>query len=124
MRFRIKSIQLLCGAALTLLVPTQAIADTRAVTPTGSFAQIDASVANEAIRSLSTGSQKEKETTINAVRATPENYAPPVFYALSSVLFDMGEKDDATFWFYVGQLRARFDANRCADSSARQAVSV
>jgi hypothetical protein len=25
-------------------------------------------------------------------------------------------RDEAAFWFYAGQLRARFDANRCADA--------
>ena len=39
-------------------------------------------------------------------------------------MFQDGKKDEGAFWFYAGQLRARFDANRCADVSARQAVGV
>lgn len=37
-------------------------------------------------------------------------------------MFRLGDKDDAAFWFYVGQLRARYDAERCRDNSAKQAV--
>jgi hypothetical protein len=40
------------------------------------------------------------------------------------VLFDQGLRDEGAFWLYAGQLRARYDANRCADVSARQAVAV
>jgi hypothetical protein len=47
-----------------------------------------------------------------------------VLYELSRTLFSLGQKDEAAFWFYAGQLRARFDANRCSDISARQAVAV
>lgn len=126
MFIRLNPFQSLGVAALVvcLLIPSPVVAETKVVTPTGAFAQIDTRLANETIRALSTGNKKEREAAIGAIRATPENYAPPVFYLLSNVLFEMGEKDDAAFWFYVGQLRARFDANRCADTSARQAVSV
>ena len=47
-----------------------------------------------------------------------------MFYAVSRALFEQDKKDEAAFWYYAGQLRARFDANRCADVSARQAVSL
>jgi len=43
---------------------------------------------------------------------------------LSNELFRDNQKDQAAFWFYVAQLRARYDANLCLDKSARQAVSV
>ena len=123
---RLTLVQSFRGAvlALCLLIPPLVLAETKVVTPTGEYALIDTRLANETIRVLSTGSKKEKEAVIGAIRTTPENYAPPVFYLLSNVLFGMGEKDDAAFWFYAGQLRAQFDANRCADSTARQAVSV
>lgn len=32
---------------------------------------------------------------------------PAVFYVLASKLFDRGERDEAVFWFYAGQLRYR-----------------
>jgi hypothetical protein len=33
---------------------------------------------------------------------------PAVYYAYAKRLFTQGRKDDAVFWFYVGQLRYRF----------------
>lgn len=92
------------------------------VQPRGQFAQIDTRLANETIEVLETGNAEEQQRTIEKIKDRPQDFAPPVFYALSNVLFKRGEKDDATFWFYAGQLRARFDANRCADATARQAV--
>lgn len=123
---RLTPVQLIRGAALALclLIPSLVLAETKLVTPTGEYAQIDTRLVIETMRVLSTGSENEKKAVIAAIRAAPENYAPPVFYQLSNVLFEKGEQDDAAFWFYAGQLRARFDANRCADTSARDAVSV
>ncbi|MDB5936337.1 MAG: hypothetical protein JWQ01_3681 [Massilia sp.] len=94
------------------------------VAPTGEYAKIDVRLAQDTIKVLSSGSAQEKDNAVALVLAHPENYVPPVFYAMSAVLFDLGKKDDAAFWFYAGQLRARFDANRCLDISARQAVGV
>jgi len=61
---------------------------------------------------------------LKPLQTAPQKYAPPVFYVLSNILFSDGRQDDAGFWFYAGQLRPRFDANRCADVSARQAVAA
>jgi len=102
-----------CSYAETIEVPTR-----------GQYAKIDVRTLNETIRILKSGTDEQKQKKIGEIKAFPENYAPPVFYLLSDVLFQQGEKDDAAFWFYAGQLRARFDANRCADVSARDAVAV
>lgn len=109
---------------LGMLMMSPVSANTTAVKPAGEFAKIDTRLANETIQVLNSGTAEEKRKTIAQIKARPENYAPPVFYALSSALFSNGEKDDAAFWFYAGQVRARVDANICADASARQAVSV
>lgn len=90
----------------------------------GIYAQIDTRLANKTINALAKGGVEERRTAIEMVRKNPENYAPPVLYQLAQVLFSGGEKDEGAFWFYAGQLRARFDANRCADMSAKQAVAV
>ena len=103
---------------------TPAGAKSTPVAPQGEFAKIDIDLAKTAMQILANGSPAEKQSIIANITAHPENYAPPVFYALSHVLFQDENKDEAAFWFYAGQLRARFDANRCADVSARQAVSV
>ena len=91
--------------------------------PSGEYAQIDTTLALKTVGVLTHGSPEEKLKVVAQIRKQPEKYAPPVFYLLSNVLFQMGDKDEAAFWFYAGQLRARFDANRCAEPSARAAVA-
>ena len=118
---QLRSVAAVLGVLLCLAsagVPAQE----RVVQPQGEFAQIDTRLANETIEVLAKGSAGEQQRTIQRIKEHPEEFAPPVFYALSNALFQRGEKDDASFWYYAGQLRARFDANRCADASARQAV--
>jgi hypothetical protein len=111
--------------ALSGLLPSPDVfAGEHTIAPSGEYAQIDVRLSNEALISLTRGSAGEKQKTAERIEARPEDFAPPVFYALSRVLFDRGRKDEAMFWFYAGQLRARFDANRCADISATEAVAV
>lgn len=111
------------GVLSTLMASSPAIAE-KAVPPQGEFAKIDTRLANETMQILANGTGEQKQSIIEKIKANPENYAPPVFYLLSNVLFAGGEKDEGAFWFYTGQLRARVDANLCSDSSARQTVSV
>lgn len=42
------------------------------------------------------------------VEAALPNEHPAQYYAYAKRLFESGQKDDAVFWFYVGQLRYRF----------------
>lgn len=112
----------ICLGIFCILLPCAA--EERTVRPQGAFATIDTRLAAVAIQVLSKGTAEEKQRTIARIREKPETFAPPVFYALSETLFQRGDRDEAAFWFYAGQLRARFDANRCADVSARQAVAV
>jgi hypothetical protein len=53
-----------------------------------------------------------------------ENEHPSTCYILASKLFETGKKDDAVFWFYVGQLRFRFhvSANPNLDPSGEPAL--
>lgn len=90
----------------------------------GVYAEIDTIKARETIQLLSDNNEKNVSNTILSIKENPENYAPPVLYELSRTLFSLDQKDEAAFWYYAGQLRARFDANRCSDISARQAVAV
>ncbi len=114
----------LLAAALDVASPAATPADEKVVAPRGKYAGIDVRLANETIAALMGEDEGARSRATHAVEAAPEKYAPPVFYVLSSVLFASGRKDDAAFWFYAGQLRGRFDANRCADVSARQAIAV
>ena len=112
------------AVALDWAILFPARADTEVVKPKGQGAKIDVKLLNQTMKILDKGTAAAKKNAVQRVLKSPEKYAPPVFYALSQVLFQQGEKDDAAFWFYAGQLRARYDANRCADVSARSAVAV
>jgi len=92
--------------------------------PSGEYARIDTTLEKETMQVLARASAEQKLKVITQIKKAPDKYAPPVFYLLSNVLFQKGDKDEGAFWFYAGQLRARFDANRCADLSARAAVQV
>jgi hypothetical protein len=41
------------------------------------------------------------------LKAGIEDKHPSVFYALAAKLFESGRKDEATLWFYIGQIRYR-----------------
>ena len=94
------------------------------VKPKGEYAQIDTRLTNQTIQVLAQGTTEEKRQAIESIKASPDRYAPPVFYLLSQVLFEDGKQEEGAFWFYAGQLRARFDAAICTDISAREAVIV
>ena len=64
-----------------------------------------------------------KGETINTILQAPNDYAPPVLYLISAIMFDNEYQDQATFWFYAAQLRARSDANKSGDDTAHAAVS-
>lgn len=92
--------------------------------PKGIFKEIDVTRHNSIITALFDKDEKIKQSTINNIIKNPNYYNPPVIYALSKVLFSQEKKDEAAFWFYVAQLRARYDANLCMDNSAKQVVST
>lgn len=94
------------------------------IEPAGVYAEIDVEFMNETMAVLMNGPPSERQQAIERIVANPQEYAPPVFYALSYVLYYDGQWDEAAFWFYAGQLRARFDANRSTDDTAAEAVSV
>ena len=117
-------VQAFSVATAALLAASFVHAETVTLAPAGEFKKIDIRLVEGAINALLKGSADEKQNAIAQVKAAPERYAPLVFYAMSEALFQDGKKDDAAFWFYAGQLRARFDANRCLDVSARSAVGL
>jgi hypothetical protein len=56
----------------------------------------------------SAGREPEAAQTIQELEIGIENKAPSTYFALATELFRSGRKDDAAFWYYVGQLRYRF----------------
>jgi hypothetical protein len=91
--------------------------------PTGEYKTIDVRLANDTIKALHDFKGEKRDRIIQKIIAQPENFAPPVIYYLSHVLFEDGKKDEAMFWFYAGQLRGRIDADICADKSAQAAIA-
>jgi hypothetical protein len=109
---------------IAVLVSGLATAGTVSLQPSGEYAQVDTRLTNQAIQLLVKGTREDKAKVIAGIESAPDRYAPPAFYVLSNVLFQSGAKDDGAFWFYAGQLRARYDANRCADPTAEDEVAA
>jgi hypothetical protein len=118
--FFLNSLSALCFCAFALHF---ARADDAVIEPTGIYKTIDVHLATDTIKALRDSKGTARLEVIHAITAKPEDFAPPVLYVLSSVLFEQDKKDEAVFWFYAGQLRGRIDANICADKSARAAVA-
>ena len=97
---------------------------TDTIKATSIFKEIDVKKQNSAIKVLFTGDTIIKHQMVAIFFKDPNKWNPPVMYSISKVLFEFGYKDKAAMWFYIAQLRARYDANRCQDVSARQAVNV
>ena len=110
--------------AFGLTTLSNAQIQTKEIKPKGVFKEIDVTRHNEAIEILNGKNEKLKQQTVDSILKNPNFYNPPVIYALSRELFNQDKKDDAMYWFYVAQLRARYDANLCMDNSAKQAVSI
>jgi hypothetical protein len=90
----------------------------------GVYKEIDVAKHNKAIAKLNGKNKKLKQQIIDSIFSNPNSYNPAVIYALSRELYSQDKKEEASYWYYVGQLRARYDANLCLDNSAKSAVSV
>jgi hypothetical protein len=115
---------LLLGATILMNNAGQAFAETIYVKPAGEFAKIDTHEAIAMDEVLLKGSPAAKQEAIDKVLAAPGKFPPPVFYCMSDALTEQGKTEDAVYWFLCGQLRGRYDANRCADVTARSAIAA
>jgi len=77
----------------------------------------------EVLSSLKEKDPEILKKNIETILSNPNKYNPTVLYVVSLKLFEQEKKDDAVFWYYVAQLRARYDSNLCLDRSAKQAAS-
>ncbi|CAF1040301.1 unnamed protein product [Didymodactylos carnosus] len=82
---------------------------------------VDMELFNETIAMLSTGSSDEKQKHIEKIVTSPGDYIPRVFYYLSNILYKQEKKEQAYFWYYFGQMRAKYDSMRCVDVLASRA---
>jgi hypothetical protein len=64
---------------------------------------------------------KDKLKLIESVKANANKHIPPVLFTMAMVLFGQEKYSDACFWFYVAQLRARYDVNRSTDKTVSAA---
>jgi len=94
------------------------------IAPKGLYAEIDVQRSNDLLKFLLQGEQEVKLKAAEEVLKNPNNYNPTVLFGLSQVLFNSDRKDEACFWFYVAQLRARYDANLCMDKTATSGLTV
>ncbi|WP_375056706.1 hypothetical protein [Zobellella sp. DQSA1] len=99
--------------------PTNESGEPQEIVPKGEFTQIDISRSQQVMDAITGG----KADTINEVLQSPNDYAPPVLYLISAIMFDNDYQDQGTFWYYTAQLRARSDANKSGDNSTHGAVS-
>lgn len=76
------------------------------------------------LEDLSQDKSPVQDRAVEMVLAHSDQFTPLVIYATSRALFIAGRKDEASQWFYSAQVRARFDAMRCPDASARQATTI
>ena len=94
------------------------------IEPKGIYKEIDVEKSNNVLEILKGENISLKTQVVDSIIKNPNEYNPPVLYALSKELYENNKKDEATFWFYLAQLRARYDANLCLDNSAKQAISI
>lgn len=60
------------------------------------------------LSSSSAAAQDFNEMAAEEIKADIEQFHPSAYYILAQKLFDAGERNEAVFWFYAGQLRYRF----------------
>jgi hypothetical protein len=89
----------------------------------GAARQVNVARDTVAIRLLTEKTYAENGALIDTILKHPNDYNPKVLFVLSNVLFNADRKDDASFWFYVAQLRTRYDFNRCTDPSCGGVVA-
>ena len=85
----------------------------------GEFATIDVAKTQQAMDAITDG----KGETINTILQAPNDYTPLALYLISAIMFDNEYQDQAAFWFYAAQLRARSDAEKSGDETAHAVVS-
>ena len=92
------------------------------VKPVGVYAEIDIAGQNRMMQQLY--DIKTRNASVDTIFNNIMHYNPPVIYLFSQALYMNGEKDPAVEWYLYAQLNAMYDAARCADNTAKQAVLI
>ncbi|OGR34199.1 MAG: hypothetical protein A2051_03450 [Desulfovibrionales bacterium GWA2_65_9] len=92
------------------------------VEPTGEYATIDNNPMLLLTQKLLGTYSQENDPLIGQIMKTPEDYQPPVLFALAKVLYKRGQFDDAVYWMHAGLLRICQDAAVSTDPSVHSAI--
>jgi hypothetical protein len=116
---------------LTLALPFAALAQQPAAEPPqfdrpqGLYAKIDIRETDLAIRRLGQLIPGPRREAIAHYLERAPALAPPALYALANAFAqDDRQVDTAVFWYHVARIRAVYDALRCKDATARNALAV
>jgi len=112
---------ILCITLFHMSVTAQEV-KTIVVEPVGVYAEIDVAGQNRMISQLY--DLKTRNASIDTIFNNFTRYIPPVMYLFSQALFLNGEKQSAVEWYLYAQIQAMYDAARCTDNSAKQAVLI
>jgi hypothetical protein len=93
--------------------------------PQGVYATIDIPRMEQQIRVLQQLIPNPRRDAISAALNNITKMRPPVLYALANAIAqDDANIADAVFWYHVGRIRAVYDALRCKDPTARDAINA
>lgn len=92
------------------------------VKPVGEYADIKIADQNRMMKQLY--DTQTRNASVDTIFNNITHYNPPVLYVFSQALFANGEKVPAVEWYLYAQINAMYDAERCADGSAKQAVLI
>lgn len=79
---------------------------------------------SQVVKALLMDNTPAQKDAMSDVMSQSDKFSPAVLYPLSRALFVLDRKDEAAEWFYKAQLRAKFDAYRTEDISARQLTII
>ena len=79
------------------------------------YADINVTKDNQMVQDLLSTNKKLVNKAVKKVLKNLDAYNPTVLYVLSNVYFEEN-RNEASKIFYIGQLRARIDANICFDN--------
>ncbi len=113
---------------LSLLLPAAVLAQQAPAQfdkPQGIYAKIEVRETDAAIRRLGQLIPGPRREAIAYYTARTASLTPPALYALANAIAqDDQQVDTAVFWYHVGRIRAVYDALRCRDATAHNAVVV
>lgn len=92
------------------------------VEPKGIYAEIDLTEQNKMMERLI--DDQTRKAAVDTIFNNIKHYNPPVIYFFAYIIYTAGEKQSGLEWYLYARLNAMYDANRCADTTAQQALLV